>query len=73
MGKEAGSALKQLAHRVSVRRGGAYSAVMGLLRCRISFSLIRSAIACLPGTRPRVVSWEDDNTVLILREAAVEI
>ena len=73
MVKEAGSALKQLAHRVSVKQGESYFAVMGLLRCRISFSFIRSAIACLRGTRQRVVTQEDDNPILILREAAVEI
>ena len=73
MGKEAADAMKQLAHQISIKQDEPYSAVMGLLRCRLSFSLIRSAIACLRGTRRRVVSHEVGNGVVILREAALDI
>ena len=71
MGKEASNALKKLAHKLALKRDEPYSAVMGLLRCRLSFCLLRSAIACLRGTRRRVVALEEDRAVVILREAAV--
>ena len=40
---------KRLAYLLSLKRGAPYSSVMAWLRCRLSFSLLRSAIACLRG------------------------
>ena len=42
---------KRLAYFLSLKRGVPYSSVMAWLRCRLSFSLLRSAIACLRGAR----------------------
>ena len=42
---------KRLAYLLSLKRGVPYSSVMAWLRCRLSFSLLRSAIACLRGAR----------------------
>ena len=38
---------KRPAYLLSLKRGVPYSSVMAWLRCRLSFSLLRSAIACL--------------------------
>ena len=48
-----------------------YSVIMGLLRARLTFSLIRSAITCLHGTRCRMVAHEVNNAVLIMQEVAL--
>ena len=42
---------KRLAYLLSLKREVPYSSVMSWLRCRIGFSLLRSAIACLRGAR----------------------
>ena len=42
---------KCLAYLLSLKRGVPYSSVMAWLRCRLSFSLLRSTIACLRGAR----------------------
>ena len=42
---------KRLAYLLSLKRGAPYSSVMAWLRCHLSFSLLRSAIACLRGAR----------------------
>ena len=42
---------KRLAYLLSLKRGVPYSSVMAWLRCRLSFSQLRSAIACLRGAR----------------------
>ena len=46
---------KRLAYLLSLKREVPYSSAMSWLRCRISFSLLRSAIACLRGRVPTVV------------------
>ena len=42
---------KRLAYLFSLKKKLDYSNVMAWLRCRLSFSFIRSAIACLWGAR----------------------
>ena len=42
---------KRLAYLFSMKKKMEYSSVMSWLRCRLSFSLLRSAIACLRGAR----------------------
>ena len=42
---------KRLAYLLSLKREVPYSSVMSWLRCRISFSLLRSVITCLRGAR----------------------
>ena len=41
----------RLAHLLSIKRQTGYAAIMGLIQCKISFSLTRSAIMCLRGAR----------------------
>ena len=43
---------KRLAYLLSLKREVPYSSAMSWLRCRISFSLLRSAIECLRGAPP---------------------
>ena len=43
--------LKRLAARLSEKRDTPYSVMMAWLRCRLGFSLLRSAILCLRGSR----------------------
>ena len=42
---------KRLADLISVKKSLDYGTVMSWLRCRLSFSLLRSAIDCLWGAR----------------------
>ena len=53
MGRAATVVYKRLASLLSSRREQPYSMVMGWLRCRLSFSLLRSAVMCLRGSRSR--------------------
>jgi hypothetical protein len=67
MGKEASMALKQLAILLSTSAGDGYSKMMNLLRCRLAFCLMRSAITCLRGSRrlrPKVTSPGDPATLI---------
>ena len=51
MGREATVFYKRLASLLSEARNEAYSEVMGWIRCRISFALLRSSISCIRGSR----------------------
>ena len=51
MGKSATSLYKRIADLLSEKTGEPYSTVMAWIRCRLSFSLLRSCVACLPGAR----------------------
>ena len=51
MGKEASVAIATLAAALAVKRKEHYSSVMRWLRCCLSFSLARSAIRCIRGSR----------------------
>jgi len=44
-------ASERLAELVSQKCEESYSVVMGWLRCRLSFALLRSAILCIQGSR----------------------
>ncbi len=44
MGRDTTVAYKRLASRISIKREQPYSTAMSWLRCRLSFSLLRSAI-----------------------------
>ena len=46
--------LKRLASRLSEKRDEPYSVVMAWLHCRFTFSLLRSAIMCIRGTRSSI-------------------
>ena len=51
MGREAATFYKRLADGISRKEGKEYSVVMGWIRCRLSFAILRSAILCIRGSR----------------------
>jgi len=51
MGPTARVFYKKLASMIAVKHNKAYSKTLNWLRCRISFSLLRSAVMCLRGSR----------------------
>ena len=51
MAAEATVFFKRLASLLSEKRNETYLCVMGWLRCVVSFSLLRSSLVCLRGTR----------------------
>jgi len=53
MGKAATIVYKRLAHLLSTRRNASYPSVMrvGWVRCTLSFSLLKSSISCIRGSR----------------------
>ena len=62
MAPEASTFYKRLANLLSHKQEKPYSMVMGWLRCRLSFAILRSAIMCIRGTRSsfgRPVNKED--------------
>ena len=51
MGKPATVMYQRLASLLSVKRAQSYSKTMSWLRCQLTFSLLRSAITCIRGSR----------------------
>ena len=51
MGKAATVVYKRLAHLLATHRNTSYPSVMGWLRCTLSFSLLKSSISCIRGSR----------------------
>ena len=51
IGREGTTFYKRLADLLSHKQGKSYGVVMGWLRCRLSFAILRSAIMCIRGTR----------------------
>ena len=51
MGRECQTFYKRLADMLSCKRDLPYSSVMGWLRCKLSFAILRSAILCIRGSR----------------------
>ena len=49
MGDAATQFYKRLANLLSAKHGLSYGVVMGCARCKLSFSLLRSAIICICG------------------------
>jgi hypothetical protein len=73
MGEETSAALKRLASRLAEVRNEPYSSVMGLLRCRVAFSLIRASNICLRGSRQRrKIPAFDDPADLVISEARID-
>ena len=64
MGKETTVAMKRLSHLLSLKCEEPYSVIMGGLHCAISFCLLRSALACLRGSRQHKGLSLDINTIL---------
>ena len=51
MGEKTTQVIKHLAHKIAEKRNEPYSKVVGLLRVRFSFAMMRSALVCLRGSR----------------------
>ena len=69
MGKAAGTTHKRLASLIAAKRDEAYRMVMGWIWCKITFSLLHSAILCLRGSRSLYHSCEVRGTLLDLASA----
>ena len=65
MGHEAAIVLKRLAEMISNKTGDNYSTVMGWLGTRLSFALLRSALACLRSARARPSDIKNDISIAI--------
>ena len=59
MAPEATVTFKRFASLLAEKRNETYSSVMGWLRCKISFSLLRSALLCLRGSRSKLPDSHD--------------
>ena len=53
MGRAATTTYKHLARLLSEKWNSPYSVVMGWLRCSLGFSLLRSSVMCIRGSRSR--------------------
>ena len=54
MGDAAGQVSKRLANLLTEKLDLSYGEVMGWIRCKLSFALVRSAIMCIRGARSRM-------------------
>jgi len=68
MGTQALFVTKRIAQKLSDKSGHHISKVMGWLRCRISFALLRSTLTCLRGTRTRRHLSEEINLDLAISQ-----
>ena len=70
MGRSASIFYQRLADLLAAKRNQPYSTTMGWLRCHISFSLLRSSIMCIRGSRSRYhfIPKLPDSTNLALTE-----
>ena len=75
MGKAAKITCKRLAYLLSIKREQPYSLVMGWLQCRLSFSLLRSAVMCLRGSRSKKghVPLSDTHIELVVHEGCLPL
>ena len=73
MGRAATIAYKRLATLIAEKREQPYSDVMGWIRCHLSFSLLRSTIMCLRGSRSKqgYVPRFDTPTDLVMQEGRI--
>ena len=56
MGDAAGQVYKRLANLLCDKLDLSYGEIMGWIRCKLSFALVRSAIMCIRGARSRLHS-----------------
>ena len=71
MGREAEVVFKKLAGMISTKTDERYSVVIGWLRTRVSFSLLRSALTCLRGTPAKRIKPTED-IAIANAEAAIK-
>ena len=63
MGPEMTIVLKHLARKLATQSGEQYSHVVGVLRCRFAFSMMRMALICLRGSRRRRSGREEESEI----------
>ena len=73
MSRECSRFYSRLAHLISEKRGESYSNTTTWLRCRLSFSLLRSAILCMRGTRATHHHNSTDSTTFDLARIEANI
>ena len=71
MGVEMQSALKHLCRLIAEKTKQPYSKVIGVMRCKLAFQLMCSALVCLRGTRSRRSAARDPLEELDLAAAAL--
>ena len=73
MAKAAQVFYKRLASLVEEKRKELYSQVMGWIRTKLSFCLLRSAILCLRESRQKTVTSSFDPTSVVMSEAHLSV
>ena len=74
MGQEASVVIKKLADALATKRNESYSRVAGWMRCCLAFSLARSAIRCVHGSRSTHRGFHRQAPVdLVQEEAQMEL
>ena len=71
MGKSATVFYKRLAAMISEKRRQPYAHTMRWLRCQLNFSLLRSSIICIRGSRARRFPNTPDSLLLATRESKI--
>ena len=71
MAQEATVMYKRLASLLAEKRDESYGAIMGWLRCKISFTLLRTALLCLRGSRSKPTEREDSTMTEAITEGWV--
>ena len=72
-GREAERYLAELAHKVSEKKYMSYGTVIGWLRAKLSFNLLRSAMLCIRGSRAPMQEFNVDVTEAMISEATGKI
>jgi hypothetical protein len=71
MGVETQMAMKHLCTKIAEKTKQPYSKVIGVMRCKLAFQLMCSALVCLRGTRSRRSAARDPLEKLDLAAAAL--
>ena len=69
LSKETTVAYKRIAELLSIKRNSEYAATLTWMRCCLSFASLRSAIACIRGTRKRIHQQKTKNFDLDFSES----
>ena len=69
LSKETTVAYKKMAELLAIKWKCEYAAILAWIRCRLSFALLRSAIACMRGTRKSSNQVKNKNLELGLSES----
>ena len=69
LSKETTVVYKRMAELLAIKWKCEYAATLAWMRCRLSFALLRSAIACMRGTRKSLNQVKNKNLELGLSES----